>query len=516
MKEKSSIKQNIKKIISFCIFILIAAFLLDKLTWLFRADLGERNTILGFKKEGGSESIDAVFIGGSVIYRFYEPMTAWHEKGYTSYDYSTSMATLDMFPYFIRESRTSHKAKLYICDLMSITFVNQELNERRLRNWSETLPLFSASRIEILTDYLFSKSSENIDVPSLYFDIAKYHTNRTVLSDHLNWSFLKSGATLDFTKGFIPYLDHTVFTKPSISEDRGVLSDQQNKALTDLLDYCDKEKISVLFVVCPYFITLSDWKQINASEDIIRARGYDCINLNEHYDEMGLNFETDFGDSHHVNYLGAEKYTKYLVNYISDYYKFADHREDPAYASWNKDYETYKGSQNYWSAIISAVVADDLSAKTVSEKLPAVSDFSDWFEMVQNDNFSVIMVKSGKQDWNVKDDTFNIMAFKWGIDLTKDNYTGVWSDGKIIYQVNTDESYQGKLGVDGGNGTVSCSANAGDTPQIKIGDINYFKGTDGFHLVVFDNNYHKVVDSIEIKNQDGKILIFRDRLINKF
>ena len=43
-----------------------------------------------------------------------------------------------------------------------------------------------------------------------------------------------------------------------------------------------------------------------------------------------------------MNYMGAEKYTKYLAEYISEHYDVPDRRGDEKYESWSEAYEHYR------------------------------------------------------------------------------------------------------------------------------------------------------------------------------
>lgn len=48
----------------------------------------------------------------------------------------------------------------------------------------------------------------------------------------------------------------------------------------------------------------------------------------------------DGGD--HMNFKGARKVTAYLGKYLNKHYSLPDHREDPAYDSWNQDLIEYE------------------------------------------------------------------------------------------------------------------------------------------------------------------------------
>ena len=100
-------KEKLKKALSLIVFLALVLFILDRLTWVFRGnDAGSRETIAEFQEQ---EDLDVVLYGGSNVLRYFLPAQAWHELGFTSYDYGTSAARLDMTRAFIQQSRKTHQ-----------------------------------------------------------------------------------------------------------------------------------------------------------------------------------------------------------------------------------------------------------------------------------------------------------------------------------------------------------------------------------------------------------------------
>ena len=98
MKEKNI---KIKRMIEFIVFLLISCILFEKVTWIFRSNGEEaKEDICGFKNQG---NVDVVLYGGSNLLRFYQPLEAWNQKGYTSYNYATSSAKADLLKAYIEE-----------------------------------------------------------------------------------------------------------------------------------------------------------------------------------------------------------------------------------------------------------------------------------------------------------------------------------------------------------------------------------------------------------------------------
>ena len=503
------LQKKIRRIIEFIIFMVIILALFCKLTWLFRSNSGEaREDIQGFKNQG---KIDVVLYGGSNLLRYYQPLEAWHEKGFTSYNYATTAYRADLLEFFMEESRSSNEALLYVCDIRTLLPIKGVSDELALRTWSDSVGVFSPARIKGITTFLLNRDWQDVDIISYYFDIAEYHSNYEALARPYQWQYVNLKNIYNMDKGFNAKhsMGHIPFERPEEADKCGELAEQQVKVLNDLLNYCDEEKLSVLFIVCPYIITESDWEIFNACADIIQERGYDFVNFNCYYDEIGFNFETDFFDVNHINYLGAEKYTEYLMNYLSDNYDLPDHRGDIEYAKWDEDYDEYALLQRDWKESILSIVDQHLEAKELGEKISSISDFSDWFGHIQNENYTIIIEKDQFDIYNTHDLAFDMILEKWRIDETGKNYIGIWQGETDLFCSNSNESFEGEIGVDGGRGLTSCSVHAGDNPQILINETDYYNNLGGIQIVVFDNNYQKVIDNVNIYVSERGVSLVR-------
>ena len=83
---------------------------------------------------------------------------------------------------------------------------------------------------------------------------------------------------------------------------------------------------------------------MNATASFVQSHGFKVLNCNtyEICEQMGLDWKTDFYNDHHVNYLGAEKYTDFFANYLASHYSLPDRRGDTRYQSWIDGYKYYK------------------------------------------------------------------------------------------------------------------------------------------------------------------------------
>ena len=85
----------------------------------------------------------------------------------------------------------------------------------------------------------------------------------------------------------------------------------------------------------------------NYMRDIIESSGFELLNLNDYYDELQIDFQTDYYDyGGHVNALGSEKCTAFLEQYLLEHYNWTDKRGTSGYESWDKSYTLWKEQQD--------------------------------------------------------------------------------------------------------------------------------------------------------------------------
>ncbi len=495
-----------KKIIGFLLFMVIAVFLLIKVTWLFRGnDQAARVDLVGFKNQ---EKIDVVLYGGSTLLRFFSPMDAWNQEGMVAYNYATSGAKVDIVKEYIEDSRKTNEALLYVVDIRTYPMVVDTVDDLSLRNWSDSLPLFSKVRWEGISHFLFTRDWQDADIPSFYFDIIKYHSNKDAVSKESQWLFLDRSKVENLDRGFAPNISSVVLDEPKVVEDRGQLTDQQENALNDLLDYCDSENLPILFIVCPYYISGNDWKVLNACGDIIERRGYDFINFNRYYDEIGLDFETDFSDVNHVNYIGSIKYTNYLINYIKSNYDIPDRRNQIAYAQWSDDYEEFSTIEKEWYEQLSGMINSHIEAHEVGKTIGAITEFDEWYKLAQNDNYTLIINKTEDNYIETSNDSFQVFMNKIGI-LTREKYTGIWNGANCLFSSTSGEAAELKIGINGGRGRAQDQCNV-STDGIIIAGEDYTRRDALIQLLLYDNNYKEVIDNVcVLMDEKGEIHLVR-------
>ncbi len=328
-------KEKIKMFFGCVVFLIMAFCLFSNITYLFRNIEYDRNHVVGLQSE--EDDIDVIFIGGSATFVYWEPLKAYNDYGFTSYNLATNTIGAENILTYIKYAEKYKDPDLYVIGIRPFQYYSDEPEEAGLRNTADSMKITELSRYELIYSYLNNRNTdENTDVLSYYFDIAKYHTNLDNLKSEVAWGFINNKGESLYKGCELPQMWARV-DKPIdyMTEERQELLPNAQKELDKILDYCDKKELNVLFVVCPYSITKEHYAIYNSVADQVTEHGYGYINANDYYDEMDIDFAHDFYNGSHVNAYGAEKYTAFLGDYIANTYSLPDHRNDGAYSDWN-------------------------------------------------------------------------------------------------------------------------------------------------------------------------------------
>ncbi len=502
---ENMMSKRYENIINAALFVTLAAIVLSGLTWLFRSNdyLGRAN-ISGFRRE---KDIDVVFIGPSTVMDYYDPFEAWGEYGIVSYNYSGVGIRGNLTKEYLEDIRKSHDPMVYVVDLTTFEDEGSDINEGGLRNWSDSLSPVSTVRLKGLTHYLRTHDIADQDILSYYLDLIRYHNNTDNLKNSLNWLFLNPSNRRGSRRGFEPLLEHVVSDMPQISEERMDGSRVRTEDLDGILDYCDDHDLNVIFTFNP--VCNGSFDKRNAIGDVITDRGYEFMDLNRCYEEMGLDCETDFANAGHVNYLGALKYTDYMARYLKDHYDIPDHRGEKVYEDMAEEYEDYKVSSYVWRSGLETEIENDRKNAAVGETLKETADPGEWLAAIDKGNFCIIVCacnspaapKNGVSDYEAVKNKWNIQE--------NTGFIGVWDNEACLYHTDSETMYEGEIGRTAAKAELQVDIS--EKNSISIDGINIVDNNeDGVCVVIYDTCYRRVVDSVIISvDGDGEAVLER-------
>ena len=335
-------------------FIIISVLCTVHAVYLFRNTGWSRYNITSFYEEP-ENSLDVVLVGGSNIFRYFIPLQAYNEQGFTSYDYGAEFG-IPFLKTAVQDIMRTQSPKLIVVDpryFISSCWGNAM--ETGAKNQLGAQDLNLLSRIEAGVKYKFMGERGYHDAINIFFDLPIYHDNADVLPDRAHWLFSddnRGDAALSSygnAKGYVLFqatYEHSFFSDDIISnlvQNVEVPLEPSAEGLyRDFLSYCNKHEVNLLLVEAPFVFTEQDILESNTLAAIAEEYSIPFLRIDFLLDKTGIDYETDYSDQAHVNILGAEKYTTFLAKYISENYDLPDHRGEEDFSSWDAEWKEFQ------------------------------------------------------------------------------------------------------------------------------------------------------------------------------
>ena len=398
MNKKMKIFCYLKKYILKVIFTFIVVGIFIKLQYCFAVE-DKRNVqwVADFNNER-KNSLDAVYIGGSNAYAFFEAPIAYEHYGITVRPLCANGLPLCAIKYFIIEAENKQKQSLFIVGLNSF---DSECTPDRI-HFATDYMRFSKNKINLIKRMCDEGGIRGIDRLEFYFPVIRFH-NR--------WEQLKSVDLVrkfDDVKGasnyggFYKVKEVNELTKPNEigAENK---SNPYVETLIDLIDYCKSNNVNVIFVVSPQADREDQyWGQLNYLCDVVKNAGYDVVDMMDNVDAEGLDVHTDFYNKLHTNIHGAVKTTDYLAKWLVDHYDLQDKRGMPEYADWDEAYKKYADILSK-HALPFEYSSNKRSYNLEVPSLNLESDDLQWNEIVGCDGYGIFSKDKGGA-WDLLDE----------------------------------------------------------------------------------------------------------------
>ena len=174
-------------------------------------------------------------------------------------------------------------------------------------------------------------------IKDFFPSMVTYHDRYKELTDE-DFAFLSlSMEERASYKGYTPFFEVGSQTRPDINvSESGGLTAKSEEYLNKIIQYCAEKDMDLCFLVTPYIMNEEQAKVYNRIREIADENSLLFLDANTAADEMGLNYETDFCDFSHLNYMGSCKFTAYLGNLLKNRYDIPDRRGEKAWESWER------------------------------------------------------------------------------------------------------------------------------------------------------------------------------------
>lgn len=314
--------------------------MLRSLSYIMRSGGESKDRFAGFYAEK-RDSIDVLMIGSSTVGTSFSAPYMWGKYGFTTYPLSTNSLRPKAIKYLIEEGLKYQKPSLVVIEMRTFIADDSEMasDEGHVRETVDNMR-YSLNRIKAIN----ALTEDFEDKLPFYLDIVKYHSNWGSLLQPKEWlmfDYRKKNIVKGFEFKKRRQLFRTEDTPVVYTDERLEIPANQEAVLRDLLQYLKDKDLNVLFVVTPRADLETYEPQMNYCSDIVTAAGYDFLDLNYRYDEMGFDYRYDLDDGAHTNVWGAMKCSDALGEYIDENYPLNKTYSQAVISEWNKSYQYF-------------------------------------------------------------------------------------------------------------------------------------------------------------------------------
>lgn len=311
--------KKLKNIFGSAIFLAIGLVLVILTSYTLRPTVKDffRARFTGFYAEE-KDSLNVVGVGSSALYRYMNVPYLWTEQGITGYSWSTAGQSIYVIEYLLEEILKTQSPELLIVENRKfLTTEKETIKENRLRLVTDNMK-YSWNRFNMVND-LVDGWGERL---TYHFDLSLYHENwENITEESFSYMFNSKEHELKSWPG-VPRSKPVKEAEGVDTKEEKALSKPAEETLLRIIEKCKENNVEVLFVSTPWSITEDLQKETNYMKRIVEENGCLFLDSHQYLEEMGVNYETDFYNSKHMNILGARKFTKFLGEYLNENYEF--------------------------------------------------------------------------------------------------------------------------------------------------------------------------------------------------
>ena len=303
-----------KVVINTILFLLFVAGLV---AILYRA-----NFVLRHKEYAGvqdkfaqmpEDSVDVVFIGSSHQFCSISPEILCDEYGIESFMLATSAQTVPMSYYAAMEAIELQNPKLIVFEVCYLTNDFRTVTDEMSHCFFDGMPECEAKHLGI-KDLIEEENRINY-----YSLLGTYHSRWKELTE-------EDYAMTQFTeRGGVHFEERTYNPPIQVIADSETepIPEEMEKYLDMLVELCKENDVELVMYAAPfntqyeaeYETAVLNMRQrmFNYIGEYAKERDIRYYNLFYELPNLGLNGETDWMDRQHLNCLGQEKFTRYMV-----------------------------------------------------------------------------------------------------------------------------------------------------------------------------------------------------------
>ncbi|MCR5689479.1 MAG: hypothetical protein K6G71_04440 [Clostridiales bacterium] len=301
------------------IFFLIQPFFIPK----FIVYNTESTVFVNSFRELPANCVDVLFLGSSQMYSTVDSELLFSEYDIRSWNFGAAAQPVSITPYYLNEALKTQSPKLVAVEVGHIFAENSKITQGELAwNYASMPP--SKEKMESLERVLGDKTKACIHA---FFPLLVYHDRWRVLNEH---SDTDNRYDIDYVlhpdkyNGLYPRgfprskaVNKQEYNFKNSDTALKAIPSESKDAVQTIVRVCLERNIGLLFFRSPS----PSWTvgESNSVKAFMDKQGLSFMDLNDLYDDLALDENSDFTDVKHLNVFGSEKVTRYLAGILQSY-----------------------------------------------------------------------------------------------------------------------------------------------------------------------------------------------------
>lgn len=458
--------------------------------YFYNQDWPTTSTFAGFY-DMEENSIDVLFFGSSHCVSAFSPQEIYENYGLRSYNLASEQQNMLVSYYWLKEALRFQTPKVVVVDTyFAFPFMggSYALNsdEPTIR---KAIDAMHWSRVKVDAVHDICEYDSQQSKMSYYFKNIRFHTRWLGLNEE-DFTYPEMYAHTEL-KGYSMLSNHgnnetyIPFEKGS-SDSYLYMEPLMQLYLDKIVETCKENNIKLILVKTP--TTDGIIERYNTTCEYALQNGIEYYDFNEKelYDEISYDYAADNQDDSHANLWGGKKISNYIAKLILEKYnvepvedkQWEDCREFYAHAIKNAELKYVKNLNEYFSELLDdkytvfiALQGDNtiISNDKVQQQLEHIGVSRKLLDQSQ-DSFYAVISENG-----VKEAASCEML----------NYTESFREGRSNYSI------------------ISAGSGCGNIGSIVIDGVEYSLNQPGLNVVIYDNIYRKVIDSVCFNGFEG-------------
>jgi len=416
------------------------------------------------------DTVDVLLLGNSHMGVHVDTATLWQEYGIAAFALWGGVQPMWNTYHFLVEALKTQSPKAVVLEVGGLSYDWEYADEAtQLKNVAGMKPS--------LNKWVAVKATAPRERwASLMLGLPLYHQRYGELTRE-DFSYFPWSEDLINNKGSFALYGHGNFdlADPSALTEKAALSPKSLDYFMRIVSLCRERGIPLILIKTPSIDIKKYQPCCNTVAELAEREGLPFYNFNRMGEETGITAEDFYFDTH-LNLSGARKLSRALADILQGQIGPADHRGDPAYASWDRNAETINDAY-----------------------LCAITENQDYFDELQRGGRAVLLIKNGS--WENREPYLSFVKSLGALGLEESALLEQGSGAWLIHDVPGQKVSQKGLSfqIDGKTYAIDFeNLNA----VTENGSIVYSFHNTGITLLVYDYSCGKLLDTVDFLHTD--------------